>query len=174
VLTRALQWSLSWAKSIQSIPSHPISHLRFCLPNGLFPSDFHTNILYAFHFFPIRAPCLVPLILLDMIILIIFGKEYNFALLYFTLLYHTLPLSHNSLIITQPFHALSLLSVKLMIVSLNILPMNKQTKESSYLILCSLNCWTRGKIYSKRKKNNSIIDLWYDTIGNSLRYWKRR
>jgi hypothetical protein len=25
VFTRALHWSLSWARSIQSIPSHPIS-----------------------------------------------------------------------------------------------------------------------------------------------------
>jgi hypothetical protein len=41
VFTRALHWSLSWARSIQSIPSHPISlrsililstHLRLCLP----------------------------------------------------------------------------------------------------------------------------------------------
>jgi hypothetical protein len=51
VFTRALHWSLSWAKSIQSIPSHPISilisptHLRLGLPSGLFPPGFPTNIL---------------------------------------------------------------------------------------------------------------------------------
>jgi hypothetical protein len=49
VFTRALHWSLSWARSIQSIPSHPISlrsililsnHLRLHHPSGLFPSGF--------------------------------------------------------------------------------------------------------------------------------------
>jgi hypothetical protein len=46
VFARALHWSLSWARSIQSIPSHPISlrftlilstHLHLGLPSGLFP-----------------------------------------------------------------------------------------------------------------------------------------
>jgi hypothetical protein len=59
VFTRALHWSRSWARSIQSVPSHPISlrsilifstHLRLGLPSGLFPSSFTTNILYAFLF----------------------------------------------------------------------------------------------------------------------------
>jgi hypothetical protein len=61
VFTRALHWSLSWAISIQSTPSHPISlrsililstHLRLGLPSGLFHSGFPTNILYAFLFSP--------------------------------------------------------------------------------------------------------------------------
>jgi hypothetical protein len=56
VFTRALHWSLSWARSIQSILSHPISlrtililstYLRLGLPCGLFPSGFRTNILHA-------------------------------------------------------------------------------------------------------------------------------
>jgi hypothetical protein len=55
-LTRALHWSLSWVRLIQSIPSYPISlrsililstHLRVGLPSGLFPSGFPTNILYT-------------------------------------------------------------------------------------------------------------------------------
>jgi hypothetical protein len=62
VFTRALHWSLPWARSIQSIPSHPISirsililstHLRLGLPSGLYPSSFPTNILYAFRFAPL-------------------------------------------------------------------------------------------------------------------------
>jgi hypothetical protein len=57
VFTRALHWSLSWARSIQSTPSHPISirpililstHLRLGLPSGHLPSGFPTNILHAF------------------------------------------------------------------------------------------------------------------------------
>jgi hypothetical protein len=61
VLTRALQWFLSWARSIRSIPRHYIS-LRFILilstrlhlglPSGLLPSGFPTNILYVCFFFP--------------------------------------------------------------------------------------------------------------------------
>jgi len=48
--------SLSWASSIQSIPSHPTSwisililssHLSLGLPSGLFPSGFPTKTLYA-------------------------------------------------------------------------------------------------------------------------------
>jgi hypothetical protein len=55
VLTRALRWSLSWTKSIQSITPYPIHfiiipHLRLSLPCGLFPSGFPTKILYAFSF----------------------------------------------------------------------------------------------------------------------------
>jgi hypothetical protein len=60
VFTVALHWSLSWARSIQSTPSHPISlstlilsaHLLFGLPSSLFPYGFPTNILYAFLFSP--------------------------------------------------------------------------------------------------------------------------
>jgi hypothetical protein len=57
VFMRALHWSPSWARSIQSIPPHPISlrsslilstNLRLGLPGGRFPSGFPTNILYAF------------------------------------------------------------------------------------------------------------------------------
>jgi hypothetical protein len=57
VFTRAIHWSLSWARSIQSIASHLISprsililstHLRLSVSSGLFPYGFPTNILYAY------------------------------------------------------------------------------------------------------------------------------
>jgi hypothetical protein len=81
VFTRALHQSLSWARSIQPIPSHPISlkyililstHLRLDLPLG-----FHTNILYAVFFSSLHATYPRHLILLDLITLAIFGEEYE-------------------------------------------------------------------------------------------------
>jgi hypothetical protein len=83
IFTRALYWSLSWARSIQSIPSHPISlrsililstHLRLGL----------VVVSFLLVFPPIsymhsssHHPCYMPphLILLDVINLIIFGEE---------------------------------------------------------------------------------------------------
>jgi hypothetical protein len=59
VFIRVLYWSLSWARSIQSIPPHTISpnsililstNLRLSFPSGLFPFGFPANNLYAFLF----------------------------------------------------------------------------------------------------------------------------
>jgi hypothetical protein len=53
-----------------------INHLRLGLPSGLFSSGFPTNNLYMFLFSPIRATFPTHLIL-DLIVLIILGEEYE-------------------------------------------------------------------------------------------------
>jgi hypothetical protein len=82
--TKALHWSLPWARLIQSISPHPISlrsilmlsHSRSGLSSGLFPPSFQTIILYAFFFSPTRATCHASHIHLNLVILIISGEEY--------------------------------------------------------------------------------------------------
>jgi hypothetical protein len=73
---------LSWARSIQSIPPpprHPSSlssililftHLRLCLPSGIFPIGIPP--------LPIRATCPAHLILLDLIILIYLAESTSY------------------------------------------------------------------------------------------------
>jgi hypothetical protein len=53
------------------------THLRLGRPSDLFLSGFPTNILYGFLFSPILVTCPAHLILLDLIILIMFGEEYK-------------------------------------------------------------------------------------------------
>jgi hypothetical protein len=69
VFTRALHWSLFWARSIYSIASYPVfvsfililpTHQRLGLSRGLFSSGFVSNILYAFLISPFvlhALPC---------------------------------------------------------------------------------------------------------------------
>jgi hypothetical protein len=76
--------SLRCSKSLQLVPIlsqinpiHPIlyhlrsililsNHLRLCLPSGLFPTGFPTNVLYVFLLSPIRVTCPAHLILLTL------------------------------------------------------------------------------------------------------------
>jgi hypothetical protein len=66
VTSRPISWRFIWIFS---------SHLCVCLPSGLFPSCYLTQTLYALlsH---------ASLILPNLIILIIFGKEYKFGTRY--------------------------------------------------------------------------------------------
>ena len=84
--TSAHHLSLSWARSIQSIPPHPTSwrsisilstHLSLGLPSGLFPSGCPTKTLYTPLLSLARAACPAHLILLDFITRTIFGEEYK-------------------------------------------------------------------------------------------------
>ena len=84
--TSARHLSLSWARSIQSMPSHPTSwrsililssHLRMGLPSGLFLSGFPTKTLYTLLLYPIRAKCPAHHFLLDLITRTILGEEYR-------------------------------------------------------------------------------------------------
>jgi hypothetical protein len=83
VFTRALYWSLSRSRCIQSTSFHLTSprsiiilssYLRLDLPNGPFPSGFPTKILYAFLISLMRATCHIRLILFDIVIIIIMHR----------------------------------------------------------------------------------------------------
>ena len=89
VYTSARHLSLSWARSIQSIPPYPTSwrsilmlssHLSLGIPSGLFHSGFPTQNLCTPLLSPIRATCPAPHILLDFITQTILGKEYRWLI----------------------------------------------------------------------------------------------
>ena len=83
--TSARHLPISWASSIQSIPTHATSlnsililssHLRLGLQSGLFPS-FPTKTLYMPFLSPIPATCLAYLILLYLIARTVLGEDYR-------------------------------------------------------------------------------------------------
>jgi hypothetical protein len=86
VLTRALDWSLSWARSIKSIPSHPIFLRSILILSPTYvlvfqwSPSFRLSHQYVICIPPlsIRATCHAHLILLDLIILIRLGESTSY------------------------------------------------------------------------------------------------
>jgi hypothetical protein len=81
----SLPFSQSWARSIYSVPSHPVSlksvlalssHLSIVSPSRLIRWSSPTENLYEFLFVPMRATYRGHLIFFD-VILIILGEEYK-------------------------------------------------------------------------------------------------
>ena len=107
-LTSVPQLSLSWASPIQSIYPHPTScrsllilstHLRLCLPSGLFPSGFPTKTLYTPLTSPIHATCQAHLIPLDFITGKTLGEEYKSTIYIYIYIYNSLIITLNSLLL---------------------------------------------------------------------------
>jgi hypothetical protein len=100
VFISALHWSLSWARSIQSMPPHPIS-LRsiFTLYTQLRVFFLVVSFLLAFppisyihSSSPIRATFPVHLILLALVKLILLGQELNYSVPHYAVFFNLLSL----------------------------------------------------------------------------------
>jgi hypothetical protein len=86
VFRRTCHRFLSWARWIQSTPSHPVSlrsililssYLSQTLPSGFFPSGLKTKIMYAFIISPMHFSWFSHPVYLYLIILMIFGEYYK-------------------------------------------------------------------------------------------------
>jgi hypothetical protein len=86
MFTKNCKWNLSSTSHNQCIPQKPIfCHPDSCLSSGLFLPGFVTKLLYAFLFYPVHVTCPAHLTILDMIMPIIFCKEYNVSYFNFLL-----------------------------------------------------------------------------------------
>jgi hypothetical protein len=65
---------MEWRKYDFNI-SKLFSDIRLGLPSYIFPSGFPTKILYVFLISPVRSTCLAHFVLIDSIVLIVFGEE---------------------------------------------------------------------------------------------------
>jgi hypothetical protein len=78
VITRVLHWSLSWARSIQSTPTHPISlKTNFSIIHPPIPWSSYRSISILIPLLPIPSTCPAHHIFLDSISLIKRSEEYK-------------------------------------------------------------------------------------------------
>jgi hypothetical protein len=86
VFKRSRYGPLPWYRRIQPTSAQSVRlsyililsfHLRMGLPSSVFPSDFLTKMLCALLISPVCATCSAYLILVDLIILVIFGEQYK-------------------------------------------------------------------------------------------------